>query len=94
MNSLINLEIIIVMLLICVVIVFYVLLIWLIIVLNKVIKDKLNLLMMMSDTEARMKEGYADKLAYALDMVRKNFDVDLKIILGPIEHHKLRKKPK
>ena len=40
--------------------------------------------MMMSDSEARMMEGYADKLNYVLDMICKNFDIDLKTVLGPI----------
>ena len=49
---------------------------------------------MMSDGEARMNQTVADKLKYAVDMIKKNFDVDLKLILGPVEVHKQRKKPK
>ncbi len=46
-------------------------------------KNKLNSLMLMSDTQARMNQTMADKLKYAVDMVKKNFDFDLKNILGP-----------
>lgn len=38
--------------------------------------------MLMSDTEARMNQAMADKLKYAVDMIKKNFDLDLKTILG------------
>ncbi len=38
---------------------------------------------MMSDNEARMNQTMADKLKYAVDMIKKNFDFDLKAILGP-----------
>ena len=41
-----------------------------------------------------MNQTMADKLKYAVDMVKKNFDFDLKNILGPNESHKQRKKPK
>lgn len=62
--------------------------------LNNIAKKKLHDLMMMSDGEARMNQTVADKLKYAVDMIKKNFDVDLKLILGPVEVHKQRKKPK
>lgn len=39
--------------------------------------------MMISDTEARMNQTMAEKLKYAVEMVKKNFDFDLKNILGP-----------
>lgn len=30
-----------------------------------------------------MNQSIADKLKYAVDMIKKNFDFDLKAILGP-----------
>lgn len=36
----------------------------------------------------------ADKLRYAVDMLKKNFDFDLKAIIGQVETHRQRKKPK
>lgn len=39
--------------------------------------------MMMSDNEARMNQTMAEKLKYAVDMIKKNFDFDLKAIVGP-----------
>ena len=41
-----------------------------------------------------MNQTMADKLKYAVDMIKKNFDLDLKTIIGPPETHKQRKKPK
>ncbi len=40
--------------------------------------------MMMSDNEARMNQITADKLKYAVDMIKKNFDFDLKMLMGPL----------
>jgi hypothetical protein len=50
--------------------------------------------MMMSDSEARMNQTMAEKLKYAVDMIKKNFDFDLKTIIGPAERHRQRKKSK
>ena len=49
---------------------------------------------MMSDSQARMNQTMAEKLKYAVDMIKKNFDFDLKSITGPPEKHKQRKKSK
>lgn len=48
----------------------------------------------MSDNEARTNQAMADKLRYAVDMIKKNFDFDLKTIIGQVEAHRQRKKPK
>lgn len=50
--------------------------------------------MMMSDTEARTNQIMAEKLKYAVDMTKKNFDFDLKTVIGPVEKHKQRRKSK
>lgn len=73
---------------------FYLLLAALIVVLNNRAKKKLKSLMLMSDSEARMNQTMADKLKYAVDMIKKNFDFDLKAIVGPAESHRQRKKSK
>lgn len=62
---------------------FYILLGALIAVLYNSAKSKLKNLMLMSDNEARMNQIMADKLRYAVDMIKKNFDFDLKAIIGP-----------
>ena len=54
----------------------------LIVVLNTTAKKKLKNFMMMSDSEARMNQTMAEKLKYAVDMIKKNFDFDLKTIVG------------
>ena len=50
--------------------------------LNTTAKKKLKNFMMMSDSEARMNQTMAEKLKYAVDMIKKNFDFDLKTIVG------------
>lgn len=62
---------------------FYVLLVSLMVVLNRTAKKKLNVLMCMSDSEAKLNKGMAEKLKYAVDMIKKSFDFDLKAIIGP-----------
>ena len=84
-------EILLIVGVICIFI-FYLLLGLLIVILNTSAKKKLEKLMMISDNEARMNQTMAEKLKYAVDMIKKNFDFDLKTIIGPPEKHKQRKK--
>jgi ATP-dependent Zn protease len=44
-------------------------------------KEKLTDLMYISDSEARMLQDNAEKMKYAVEMARKNFDVDTQNLL-------------
>ena len=57
-------------------------------------KEKLTDLMYISDTEARMLQDNAEKMKYAVEMARKNFDVDTQNLLGGSGDFKKRKNPK
>jgi len=50
--------------------------------------------MYISDTEARMLQDNAEKMKYAVEMARKNFDVDTQNLLAGVGDFKKRKNPK
>lgn len=57
-------------------------------------KEKLTDLMYISDSEARMLQDNAEKMKYAVEMARKNFDVDTQNLLVSVTEVKKRKNPK
>jgi hypothetical protein len=57
-------------------------------------KKKLIDLMYISDSEARMLQDNAEKMKYAVEMARKNFDVDTQNLLASGSDFKKRKNPK
>jgi hypothetical protein len=57
-------------------------------------KEKLTDLMYISDSEARMLQDNAEKMKYAVEMARKNFDVDTQNLLASGNDFKKRKNPK
>lgn len=57
-------------------------------------KEKLTELMYMSDAEARTLQENAEKMKYAVEMARKNFDVDTENLLLSASETKRRKNPK
>lgn len=57
-------------------------------------KEKLTDLMFISDAEARMLQDNAEKMKYAVEMARKNFDVDTQNLLASGSDFKKRKNPK
>jgi hypothetical protein len=50
--------------------------------------------MLISDHEARMRQDNAEKMKYAVEMVRKNFDIDTQNLLNKNDSFKNRKSPK
>lgn len=57
-------------------------------------KDKLADLMFISDAEAKLLQENAEKMKYAVEMARKNFDVDTQNLLASGGEFKKRKNPK
>lgn len=57
-------------------------------------KSKLADLMYISDTEARTLQENAEKMKYAVEMARKNFDIDTQNLLISSTDFKRRKNPK
>lgn len=61
---------------------------------NQKIKHKLSPLLFITDEEARIHQDNAAKIKYAVEMIRKNFEVDTQSLLISVVENKNRKHPK
>lgn len=61
---------------------------------NTQLKKSLSSLLFISDSEARMHQENADKMKYAVEMIRKNFEIDPQNLLIRESDFKRRKNPK
>lgn len=61
---------------------------------NKKLNSNLSPLLYIPDSEADIYQENADKIKSAVEMLRKNFEVDTQNIMIPIVHSRKRKHPK
>ena len=61
---------------------------------NSQLKQSLSNLLYISDSEAHMRQENAEKMKYAVEMIRKNFEIDTQNLLNNDSDFKRRKNPK